>query len=160
MPTSKAVLCLLIATLALSAQSPVDLTRTVQGQTLASKTLPTAKLQFADSFRYVGGKRFPLYGLAIAELHLFVDADPQGNIKRFFWAQFENYTPDNDRKYSYQVPGATDIGPLHFVYDTSLFLDYRSLPARPDSDSSRMRDLLTAAGLSIPKTMARIRLVK
>jgi hypothetical protein len=158
MSNRRALLCLLVAP-CLSAQDSIEVTRTVRGQIIESKSLPAAKLQFADPFRYVGSKEFELYGVAVAEIHLFVDANSEAEVKRFFWVQFEHYMPDNTRTYTYQLPGATELGPLPFQFDTAVYTDFRGIQPRQGSDTMQMRDLVAKHKLTLPKTAARIRMM-
>src|SRR5262245_61089654 len=73
--------------------------RSVKGQVLTSTSLPAVRLTFDKAFKYAGTQDFILYNVALAEQHFFVDADKQGNIKRFYWVQFEGYLPDNTHTY-------------------------------------------------------------
>jgi hypothetical protein len=131
--------------------------RTVEGQTLISKSLPAARLTAAPAFKYLAGQRFPLYGVAEAEQHFFVDADKAGNIQRFYWIQFEHYLPDNDHTYDYEPVRTAKIGPLEFIHDTKMFTDYGGNEWPADSDSGHMKATLTAAGLKLPKETVRTR---
>src|SRR4029077_18242533 len=83
--------------------------RKVEGHTLISGSLPAARLSFVPAFNYVGGQRFPLYGVAEAEQHFFVDADPPGNTRRFYWLQFEHYRPSNTHTYDYKPVRTTKL---------------------------------------------------
>src|SRR5262245_3092338 len=83
-----------------SVQQP---TRTIKGQTLTSAETPAARLEFNQDFKYVGGHVFILYGVARAEQHFFVDADPEGRVKRLYWVQFEGYLPENNYTYKYKA---------------------------------------------------------
>ena len=44
-------------------------------------------------FRYAGGQRFILSGVADAEQHAFAEVDVDGAIQRFYWFQFESLLP-------------------------------------------------------------------
>lgn len=50
---------------------------------------------------YAGVERFNLYGVADAEIHVFVEADAVKKMQRLYWVQFESYLPDNDHRYNY-----------------------------------------------------------
>jgi len=83
---------------------PLDATtpeRTVSGQVLSSGHAPMARLALASSFKYAGGQRFILYGVADAEQHFFVDADEAGSIRSFYWVQFEHFLPGKGEAYNY-----------------------------------------------------------
>jgi len=89
-------LLLLILAVACFAQSP-DLKnlRAAKGNTLVSDSTPKLKLKFGRDFKYAGGQTFILYGVARAEQHFYVDADRDGRISSFYWAEFEGYLPEN-----------------------------------------------------------------
>ena len=73
------------------ALSPV---RTVADNSITSSS-PALKLSVAPKFHYAGARRFILYGVAEAEIHLFVEADANKNVQRMYWVQFEGYLPSN-----------------------------------------------------------------
>ena len=122
--------------------------RSVKGQVLMSKSLPAVRLTFDKNFKYIGSQDFILYDVARAEQHFFVDADPQGHIKRFYWVQFEGYLPSNTHTYNYKSPKMVNIGGLDFFADT-YFVNAKTNPSRPDSDGSRMQTFLKSKGCSI-----------
>ncbi|MDQ2869726.1 MAG: hypothetical protein M3S32_03210 [Acidobacteriota bacterium] len=135
--------------------------RVVRGQTLVSDRDPRVALEVAPAFRYAGGQRFPLYGVADAEQHLFVDADERGVVRRLFWIQFEHYLPGKGGEYAYEaLPERVRMGPLEFFGDTRVFPGYARgfSTARPGSDGARMGDLLRKKGLTLPSTAARARM--
>jgi len=64
-----------------------------------------------NSAQYVGADRWVLYGMADCELHAFVDADPQKNVQRLYWVQFEGYLPTRpELKHNYDSPRHANIG--------------------------------------------------
>src|SRR5262245_15006235 len=65
------VCCGLISALAAETLQP---SRTVVGNMLTSPADPPMKIQVAPGFKYAGGQRFILKGVADAEQHFFVDA--------------------------------------------------------------------------------------
>jgi hypothetical protein len=134
------------------------LERQVQGQTLTSERDPAVLITFASPFKYAGGQRFLLYGVAEAEQHFFAQANASGQIERFYWVQFEHYLPDNHHTYDYQPKRTVNIGSLTFIYDTAVFSDYSGMSTNPDSDGGKARALLKKAGLTLPASMARTRM--
>ncbi len=119
--------------------------RSVKGQVLTSKSLPTVRLTFDKSFKYIGSQNFVLYEVANAEQHFFVDADAQGNIKRLYWIQFEGYLPSNTHTYNYKSPRTVNIGGFDFFADAS-FRNTSGNLGRPDSDGNRMRTFIESKG--------------
>jgi hypothetical protein len=136
--------------------------RTVSGQVLVSGRDPAARLEFGPTFKYIGGQRFVLYGVADAEQHFFVDADKGRAIRSFYWVQFERYLPGKGDTYSYPDRIPVRIGPLEFAADTKVFADYAktvldSGPQR-ESDSARVGRFLSDKGLRAPAAAARVRM--
>jgi hypothetical protein len=136
-----------------------DVERQVRGQTILSESLPAADLTFARSFRYAGGQRFPLYGVADAEQHFFVDADRHNQVRRFYWIQFEHYLPDNNDHYDYSAARTIEIGGLTFICDTKVYTDYAGLRPDPESDGGKGRSLLASRGFLLPRAAIRARLI-
>src|SRR5207237_10808278 len=53
--------------------------------------------------------------MADCELHAFVDADPQKNVQRLYWVQFEGYLPTRpELKHNYDSPRHANIGGMDF----------------------------------------------
>lgn len=119
--------------------------RTVKGRILTSTEMPAVRLQFGNKFKYAGSQDFILYDVARAEQHFFVDADKKGNIKRFYWVQFEGYLPDNKHSYTYKGTKIINIGGLDFFAD-AYARNIKENPGRPDSDGSRARAFLESKG--------------
>ena len=151
-------LALLLAALALQAGNSARLERQVNGQVLTSKSDPAVQITFSPEFKYAGGQRFQLYGVAEAEQHFYVKSS-NGRIDRFYWLQFEHYLPDNNHQYDYPPKRIIDLGGLSFIYDAAVFADYAGAKGNPESDGAKARAMLKKAGLVFPAAMARIRMV-
>jgi hypothetical protein len=132
--------------------------RVVKGQSLESQEAPRATFEFEKGFKYLGGQRFFLYGVADAEQHLFVKLASSGAVDRFYWVQFEHYLPSNTHTYDYKPVRTTQFGDFRFVYDTSAFNDYSAVNRNPESDGGKALAMLAKNGLSLPKRLARIRM--
>jgi hypothetical protein len=136
--------------------------RTVSGQVLSSGLAPTARLVFASNFKYAGGQRFILYGVADAEQHFFVDADEAGSIRSFYWVQFEHFLPGKGETYNYPRRAIVKIGPLEFLADTKVFAEYSKtvldFSSQTESDSGHVGMFLRSKGLKPPAAAARIRM--
>ncbi len=151
----------LAACLAAAAQQPVHSTsarpmeRTLNGNTLSSPHTPRIDLTFDPAFRYAGGQRFVLLGIADAEQHIFVDADASGNVKRMFWVQFEGFLPNHDETYNYQAKRTARIGDFDFMVDTEPF----GHPDNAASDGGHVRTLLKAKGFHWPANGVRTKLL-
>lgn len=150
---------LLLATFALQSGNSTRLERQVQGQVLRSNSDPAVQITFAPQFKYAGGQRFLLYGVAEAEQHFYAQSNGKGQIERFYWLQFEHYLPDNTHQYNYPSKRTVALGDLSFIYDTAVFADYAGAKGNPESDGAKARAMLKKAGLVFPAAMARIRMV-
>jgi hypothetical protein len=137
------------------AQTSKPLERTVKGQTLRSPHTPAIKLTFDPQFKYAGADRFDLYGIADAEIHVFVDADEQKKVRRMFWVQFESFLPHTSDTYKYKSGKTVKLGPLEFLVDTRPF----GIPTNPESDGGHVKRLLESKGLQWPKEAVRARLI-
>jgi len=83
----------------------------VEGNVITSERDPQVRIHLPNSAQYVGADRWVLYGMADCELHAFVDADPQKNVQRLYWVQFEGYLPTKpELKHKYDSPRHVDIG--------------------------------------------------
>jgi len=138
------------------AASALPLRRAVEGQTIISRDTPAIRIRFPPAFRHVGGDRFVLYGMADAELHLFVDAGPDGRVRRMYWVQFEGYLPDNAYQHRYHDP-VVAISGLEFFSRASV--GSAAKKPRTGSDSERARRLLQAHGYALPPSYVSERLV-
>ncbi len=90
---ASALALLLVSTAATAADKEPE--RKVEGTTVTSDQDPAVKVTFPATAQYVGSDRWDLYGIADAELHVFVEADAQKRVQRLYWVQFEGYLPDN-----------------------------------------------------------------
>lgn len=153
------LIVLMASLLSLEAAKPE---RAVTGQILSSKRDPAARLEFARNFKYAGGQRFILYGVADAEQHFFVDADSKGAIRSFYWIQFEHFLPGKGDTYNYSGRPLVRVGALEFSADTKVFADYSNTvldfsPQR-ESDSARVGRFLNEKGFKPPAAAARVRM--
>jgi hypothetical protein len=108
--------------------------------------------------QYVGADRWILYEIADCELHAFVEADEQKNVRRLYWIQFEGYVPSRpELHHKYDSPRRATIGGLDFYVDT-----WTSSPndkSNPGSDSEHIRRLIASRGYTMPANAMCVRLV-
>lgn len=131
--------------------------RAIRDTTVSSQHDPPVHIGVPDTAVYVGADRWILYGVADAELHLFVEADANKVVKRSWWIQFEAVMPEKpESKYTYSGD-TTDLDGLSF------FVRARFGPTnetgRPGSDGEHMRNLLIAKGYTAPAEMVNVRFV-
>jgi hypothetical protein len=132
--------------------------RRVEGNTIISEHDPKLRIRLPESVHYVGADRWVLYGIADCELHAFVKADGQKNVKELYWVQFEGYIPARpDLHHKYDSPRHATIGGLDFYVDTWP----RSNGEKTESGSDRehIDALIRAEGYKIPADMMYVRLV-
>ena len=112
------------------------------------------------SATYVGHDRFNLYGVADAEIHVFVDADRNKRAKRLYWIQFESYLPSLPNNHYNYADGNTRMT----LWGTPTWVNAgpqrTTGPTRPGSDTEHVRTLLTKAGYKVPPEAMSVRLVQ
>ncbi len=133
--------------------------REVRGSTIISKDLPAADLTFGKDFRYIGGQRVNLYGVADAEQHLFAELGTNGLLERFYWVQFEHFLPTTSNTYNSPADRSVDLGGFKFTYDTKSWPDYATLQTDdPASDGVALARMLAQQNLAFPKKAVRLRM--
>jgi len=131
--------------------------RVVKGAALESARDPKVRLEFRPPIEYAGADRFILYGVADCEIHVFVEADAEKQVKRLYWVQFEGYLHEVKASYDYESPVNVTMGGLSFVVHG--WVRPTDAPSRPGSDGERVRSLLRAKGYKLPAEMMSQRLV-
>ena len=134
--------------------------RKVVGRSIESPDPRRSRLEIVDgAFRYLGGHRFVLYGLASAEQHVFADADERGRVRRLYWVQFEGYLPGVSGRYDYSESEATaHVSGVPFHADGG-FRGGSTPAAAKGSDSALVRQLIAGKGLVLPPELLWQRLV-
>ena len=153
-------ICLFSAFIVAQASLPQQLTpdRKVAGHTITSDHDPKVEIELPPSAVYAGADRFVLYEVADCEPHVFVEADPDKNVQRLYWVQFESYLPSKPSlHYTYDSLGHATIGGLDFYVDTwARATDERT---RRGSDLEHIQALVGAKGYKLPAGMMSVRLV-
>ena len=132
--------------------------RTVQDNVITSQRDPAVRIKLPEFAEYVGADRWDLYAIADCEVHAFVKADPQKNVQRLYWVQFEQYLPIKpDLHHTYDSPRHATIGGLDFYVDTQIGTTEQK--PKPDSDGEHIRALVSGRGYKWPKEFMYVRLV-
>ena len=132
--------------------------RNVEGNVITSERDPTVRIQLPKSVEYAGADRWVLYGIADCELHAFVDADGQKNVRQLYWVQFEGYLPTKpELKHKYDSPQHAKIGGMDFYVDT--WVRANDAEIQPGSDREHIEALIRARGYKMPAGMIYVRLV-
>lgn len=135
------------------------LERRFAGDALVSETDPTVTLRVAAPYRYLGGQKFLLYGVADAEQHFFVEPGPDGELLSLYWIQFEGYRPDNEYRYDYEdSPSRMRLDGFEFYVDTAV-VESDPSRRRRGSDGSLARAFLADSGYGLPADYVYVRLV-
>jgi len=151
--------CITLTTIAAVSTALAQNVREVHGNTIISPELPKADLTFGIAFHDMGVRQANLYGMADAEIHLFVKPGKNDVIEAFYWVQFEHRVPSDQHTYNYPADHTTDIGGLKFVYDVKSWPDFASeLTADPASDGAAVSGLLAESKLKFPSRVARVRM--
>jgi hypothetical protein len=132
--------------------------RKIERNAIYSAHDPNVRVQLPDSAQYVGADRWNLYDIADCELHAFVESDPQKNVQRLYWVQFEGYLPSKpDLAHQYDSPRHTAIGGLDFYVDT--WVRAKDAETQKGSDRQHIEELIRAKGFDMPVGMMYVRLV-
>jgi hypothetical protein len=154
-----AAIALVLSSAALAADADESTpSRTVAGTTIVSQSDPAMRISLPPDAVYVGAVRWPLYKVADAELHAFVEADPSGLVHRFYWIQFEALLPASKGKYDYSkssVPGTLSSYPVLVTPD----IDPGPNRSTPGSDGHAFRALLADKGYRLPAWMMDVRFI-
>lgn len=132
--------------------------RKVEGSVITSERDPRVRIHLPNSAQYLGADRWVLYDMADCELHTFVDADPQKNVQRLYWVQFEGYLPTKpELKHTYDSPRHANLGGMDFYVDT--WVRARNAEMQPGSDLEHILALIHTRGYRMPAGMMYVRLV-
>lgn len=109
---------------------------------------------------YVGSERFNLYGVADAEIHVFVEADAAKRMQRLYWVQFESYLPGPmNHRYNYAEGNRPiELGGVRTWLRSGPVST--AAPTRAGSDREHVIGILKRAGISIPSEVMNVRLVQ
>jgi hypothetical protein len=149
------VIALLCGAVSAQALAP---TRTVRANVLESARDPAVVIELPKQVSYVGADRWILYDVADCELHIFVEADEQKNVKRFFWIQFEGYIPSRpELKYAPSGTPTVTIAGMDF-HVRARFGPTTDTP-KPGSELERVMPLLRNNGYKLPPEMMSARFI-
>lgn len=118
------------------------------------------RIRVPEMASYVGAERFNLYGVADAEIHVFVESDAAKKMQRLYWVQFESYLPEKP-ELSYNYADGNRPSALGGV---RTWLRSNPVPTtgpmRAGSDREHVFNILTRAGYAIPPAVMNVRLVQ
>jgi hypothetical protein len=132
--------------------------RQVQANVLTSKRDPKIRIELPKPIQYVGAVRWPLFGIADCELHVFVVANAQKVVQRLYWLQFEAYLPSRpELHYGYHFSKTETLSGM--LFDVRAQFGASSDTSKPGSDLEHVQALLHAKGYQLPEGMMNVRLV-
>ena len=131
--------------------------RVVHGNRLISQSDPAITIEVPAAAKYLGAERWDLYGIADCELHVFVEADDNKQVKRLYWIQFEGYLPANTHTYDYSKDEPVTFAGLPFHQRTHV--GPTNNKPREGSDGERVRQMLAREGYSYAPEAMNVRLV-
>lgn len=121
---------------------------------------PEIRVTVPAGAKYLGADRFVLKELSDCEMHIFVEADADRRVRRFYWVHFESNLPTRpDDRMHY---GDTDHRSR--IWGKTVWTSFE--PARmtrvprPGSDTEHFRAIISNAGYSMPAGMMTARLVR
>ncbi len=137
-----------------------DLGRSASGNDLTSIYDPAASLTFGEEYRYLGGQKFILYGVADTEQYFFVETTEDDVLKSVYWIQYEAYLPGKPYTYDYDdSPLRVTLGDVEFYTDTAVFEFDPTIERRRGTDGAMARQFLATHGYTYPRHNAYARLV-
>lgn len=137
-----------------------DLSRSVKGNGLISIQDPAAVLRFDPAFRYIGGQKFILYGVADTEQHFFVETTADDKLRSLYWVQYEAYLPNRPGRYDYDdSPLRISLGDYGFFTDTAVFHFDPDKNRKRGTDGAMVRQFLASKGYTYPQEVLYARMV-
>lgn len=138
-----------------------ELQRTVEpGNILFSAENPRIRIKVDEALNYVGGITKMLSGIALAEIHYFVEPDSANQIHRRFHVQFEHFLPDSDKTYTYDLPDRIKLGEHHYMHNAGGYAVQLVFDTRPDSDMAAGYNFLKKKGYNLPEEVLYRRFVR
>ncbi len=153
-PLVVVLVSLSVTTLTQSA-APMAPTHTVRGNSLSVDLPGFTSISVQRGFRYAGGQRFILKGVADAEQHAFAEVGVDGAIARFYWIQFESLLPAATGAYDYSKATAVEFAGRDWRAQVRRY----TAPPEPDGDQAALYKLFAARGWRPPLPALRARLV-
>lgn len=132
--------------------------RKVEANVVISERDPKIRIHLPKTAQYVGADRWILYEIADCELHAFVEADANKNVRRLYWIQFEGYLPSKpELHHEYDSPRHVNISGLDFYVDA--WAQPRGGGVKPGSDAEHIEKLVRDKGYKLPAGMTSVRFV-
>jgi hypothetical protein len=139
--TGQSIIALLLMPLSLlQTTAPLVPAHVVRGNTLRVDLPGLTSIQVQRDYRYAGGHRFILRGVADAEQHAFAAVDATGAIERFYWFQFETLLAAAKGAYDYSKDNPLTLAGLYWRTNVRRY----TAPPEPDGDQAALYRLFAA----------------
>src|SRR5437764_753379 len=133
--------------------------RVVKGSTITSHRDPEMRIELPHQAQYLGADRWVLYAVADCEIHVFVEADAEKQVRRMYWIQFEQFIPNRpELQHDYKPEELTKFAGME-MYVRARFGKSNEV-AKEGSDLEHVQALVQANGYSMPPEMMNVRLVR
>lgn len=146
--------------LALAMPDALPLAGRVERNAVTYPAEPHLRVTVPAAAKYVGADRFILKELSDCEMHIFVEADADRRVRRFYWVHFESNLPSRPEERMHYV----DTDRRSTLWGTTVWISTEpartSLTPRPASDAEHFRNIVRNAGYTMPPGMATVRLVR
>jgi hypothetical protein len=132
---------------------------TITHNGLVSSADPAVKITLPQSAQTSGSNDWLLAKYSdFISMFPFVDADPDRNVERLYWIQFEAYSPEHpEYHHTYDSKRHVTLGGMDFLVDT--WTESSAAKTEPDSDTAHLRGLLVAQSYVLPPSMMTVRFV-
>lgn len=142
------------------AAQPLTPQRSVVGTTVISSRDPAVRVQLPPTAQYVGAHRWLLFGVADCEVHVFVEADAQRRVTRFYHVQFEAFIPSEPTAtYDYASRRLEEVTTDGMTFYLKPNFGPSGDPAKPGSEQEQVWRLVREAGYVLPTELVNLRLV-
>ena len=155
------LVALVMALTMANAQAPnSDLAARIQRNAVDRPGSPHIRVTVPAAAKYVGADRFVLKELSDCEMHIFVEADANRRVRRFYWVHFESNLPSRPK----DIMHYSDTDQRSKIWNLTVWTS--SEPAlmtrtpRPGTDTEHFREIIRKAGYSMPDGMMTARLVR
>ena len=143
------------ATLQAETLSP---SRTIDSHGVVSMQDPSIRIDLPINAQYIGSTRWNLFDVADAEIYMFVEADANKKIQRYYWIQFEAYLPSAP-DYFYEYKNGTNEIISNLDFNLRARFGPTAKTPKPGSDLEHAFKLITDAGYTLPRDLMNVRFV-
>ena len=141
-----------------SQASPQVPSRTVLPHGVVSQKDPGIRIELPDTAQFIGSVRWPLYDVADAEIYMFVEADENKKVQRYYWIQFEAYLPSKP-DYFYEYKKGTDESIAGLDFNLRARFGPSNETPKAGSDLEQALKLIADAGYTLPADLMNVRFV-